>query len=102
MDDGADKRREICRVAYFQRRGLGDQLFLEGGPDGLGYVAAGAGAAFLAGVLESGADGVDDGVGDGGGGVDQVEVLAAGFADDAWVARVVVAFADPLADFGVE
>ena len=76
---------------------MGFKFFGDGGGD----VETGSGAAFLAGVLEGTADGVDDCVLDIGGFVDEVEVLAAGFADDAGVATV-GGVGDALADFAVE
>lgn len=67
----------------------------------LGHVHARGGGALLALVLEGAADGVVDGGRDVGAAVEQVEVLAAGLADDAGELAVGL-LADALADAGVD
>lgn len=64
-------------------------------------VCARSGGAFLALVLEGAADGVVDDAGDVGGVVHEVEVLAAGFTDDARELAVGL-LANALADLGVD
>ena len=67
---------------------MGYEEGFEGGPEGGGDVDAGCGAAFLALVFESAADGVDGCVVDVGAGVDEVVIFPACFADDARVASI--------------
>ncbi len=88
VDDGADEVGEVVGQANGQLPRFLDQAGFELRPERGGDVGAGGGGAFLALVLEGAADGVDDGVFDVGAAVDEVEVLAAGFADDARVALV--------------
>lgn len=101
VDDGADEVFEVLGGSDFQILGLGDEFRFEFFGDGGGDVDTGCGAAFLAGVLEGAADGVDDGVLEIGGFVDQVEVLAACFADNTRVSAV-CGVSDALAYFTVE
>ncbi|KAI3479488.1 hypothetical protein L1887_58446 [Cichorium endivia] len=90
-DDGAH---EVLELVHGADRDLGDlveQLLLELAlPHGLGHVQARERRALLALVLEGGADGLGDGGVDVGRLVDHVEVLAAGLADEARVAAVLV------------
>ena len=101
VDDGADEVGKGFWVADFQGFGFRDQLRFEGGPKGGRDVGAGRGAAFLALVFERAADGVDDGIMDVCGRVDEVVVFAARFADNARVASV-FPFCDAGGDFPVE
>ena len=101
VDDWPDEVAEALGRADFEGFGLGDELGFEGRPEGRGDVGAGCGAAFLALVFKGAADGVDDGVVDICALVDEVEVFAAGFADDAWVAFV-LSFCDAGSDFAVQ
>lgn len=101
VDDGADEVGEVGGFADLEGGGFGDELLLEFGPDGFGDVEAGAGAALLALVFEGAADGLDGGVGDVGAGVDEMEVLAAGLADDARVA-LILALGDAIGDLAVQ
>ena len=88
MDYGANEVAKIFWGSDFQGVCLGDQGGFDGWPEGGGYVGAGCGAAFLALVLECTADGVDHCVVRIGAVVDQVEILATGFANDTWVASI--------------
>lgn len=101
VDDGADEVFKIGGRTDLEVAGLFDETGFYGGPEGGRYVGPGGGAAFLALVFEGAADGVDDGVVRIGARVDEVEVLAAGFAHDAWVASV-RAVGDVVGDGAVE
>lgn len=102
VDDGAHEGLEVLvgvSDGDFIDAGLeeGDEFVGARGGD----VGARSGRAFLALVLEGAADGVVDGAGDVGGVVHEVEVLAAGFADDARELAVRL-LADALADLCVD
>lgn len=101
VDDGADEVGKGLRVADFEGFGFGDQLGFEGGPERGRDVGAGRGAAFLALVFEGAANGVDDGIVDVCGRMDEVVVFATRFANDARVASI-FAFCDAGGDFAVE
>ena len=101
VDDGADEVFEVRGSANFEVFGLGDEAGFDGGPEGGRDVGPGGGAAFLALVFEGAANGVDDGVVRVRARVDEVEVLAAGFAHDARVASV-RAVGDVVGDGAVE
>lgn len=88
VDNGADEVGKGCRGADFEGFGFGDEAGFHLGPEGGRDVGAGGGAAFLALVFKGTADGVDDCVMDVCAVVDEVEILAAGFANNAWVAFV--------------
>lgn len=84
----ADEVGEGCWGADFEGFRFGYELGFHGGPERGRDIGAGGGAAFLALVFKGTADGVDDGVVDVGARVNQVEILAAGFANNARVAFV--------------
>ncbi len=88
VDDGADEVGKGCRGADFEGFGFGDEVGFHLGPEGGGNVGTGGGAAFLALVFKGTADGVDDCVVDVCAVVDEMEILAAGFANNSWIAFV--------------
>ena len=88
VDNGADKVVKGRGGPEFEGFCVGDEGGFEGGVEGGWDVGAGGSAAFLALVLESAADGLEDGVLEVSALVDEVEVFAAGFADDAGVGFV--------------
>lgn len=88
VDDGTAEVGVVPRLSDRNLLDLGHELLLELGPDGLGDVEAGGGAALLALELKGAADGVLDGIVQVGRWVDQVEVLAASLANDSGVGSV--------------
>ena len=88
VDDGADEVVEGFGGPDFEVFGLGDELGFEFFGDGGGYIEAGCGTAFLAGVFERAADCVDDCVLDVGAFVDEMEVFAASLANNSGIAFV--------------
>jgi hypothetical protein len=101
MDDGTHEVEVLGGVANLDGLNLGDELLLELGPYGLGDVESGSSTALLALELKSTTDSLLDSVINLGGGVDQVEVLAASLANDTGVASV-SALSDTLTDGAVE
>lgn len=101
VDDGADEIFKFRGGADLEVVGLFDETGFDDGPEGGRDVGPGGGAAFLALVFEGAADGVDDGVVRVRARVEEVEVLAAGFAYDARVASV-RAVGDVVGDGAVE
>ena len=101
VDDGSDEVLERVGRSDFQGLGRFHELCGEGVVQGRGDVHPRRGAAFLTGVLEGAADGLHDHVAEIGALVDQVEVLAAGLADDTGVASV-GAFGDAFANLAVQ
>jgi len=101
VDDGADEVVELFGGADLQLGDFGLEHGLGLLPEGLGVVGAGGGGALLALEFEGTADCVDDGVVDVGRLVDQVEVLATGLTDDAWVA-LELALGDAVGDLAVQ
>ena len=101
VDDGADEIFEVGGRADLEVLGLFDETGVDGRPEGGRYVGPGGGAAFLTLVFEGAADGVDNGIMRVSARMDEMEVLAAGFAYDARVASV-RAIGDVFGDGAVE
>lgn len=101
VDDGADEVLKVCGFADFEGGNFLDEFLFEFWEDGFGHVGAGTGAAFLALVFEGAADSLNGCIGDVGVFVDEMEVLAACFAYDAWVA-LVFALGDATGNLAIE
>ena len=101
MDDGPDEVAKVGGRADFQGFGHVDEFALEARPEGRRHVGTARSTAFLALVFKGAADGVCHGIVNVGAAVDDVEVLAARFADDSWIASV-FSFGDARGDFAVE
>lgn len=101
VDDGAAEVGEVGGLADLELLCFGHNLLEELIGDGGCDVRAGGGAALLSLELKRSADGLHGSVADVRRLVDEVEVLATSFADDARVAAV-FALGDPLSDFSVQ
>jgi len=101
VDDGPDEVREVGGRPDAQLPRLLDQDFFELGPQRRRHVGAARRAALLPLVLEGAAHGVDGRVAHVRAAMHQVEVLAAGLADDARVV-LVLAFGDARGDLAVQ
>lgn len=95
IDDGRRERVEVLDVADLQVGVQRDELLAQLRPEGGGHVGSGAGRALLAAELEGGTDGGRCDAGHVRRRMDEVEVLAAAFADQA---REVAVDGDVLAD----